>query len=93
MDFLKIFGREDVTSKDIAKERLRLILVHDRANVSPKFLEMIKGQLINIVSDYMEIEEEGMDIKLTRIKKDEETTVPALVANIPIRRMKHLAKI
>lgn len=93
MDFLKIFGREDVSSKDIAKERLRLILVHDRANVSPKFLEMIKSQLINIISDYMEIEEEGMEIKLTRMKKDEETTVPALVANIPIRRMKHLAKI
>jgi len=93
MDFLKIFGREDVSSKDIAKERLRLILVHDRANVSPKFLEMIKSQLINIISDYMEIEEDGMEIKLTRMKKDEETTVPALVANIPIRKMKHLAKI
>ncbi|AYO30974.1 MAG: cell division topological specificity factor [Thermoanaerobacteraceae bacterium] len=93
MDFLKIFGREDVASKDIAKERLRLILVHDRANVSPKFLEMIKGQLINIISDYMEIEEDGMEIKLTRMKKDEETTVPALVANIPIKKMKHLAKI
>jgi cell division topological specificity factor len=93
MDFLKIFGREDVASKDIAKERLRLILVHDRANVSPKFLEMIKGQLINIISDYMEIDEGGMEIKLTRMKKDEDTTVPALVANIPIKKMKHLAKI
>lgn len=93
MDFLKIFGREDVSSKDIAKERLRLILVHDRANVSPKFLEMIKGQLINIISDYMEIEEDGMEIKLTRMNKDEKTTVPALVANIPIKKMKHMAKI
>jgi cell division topological specificity factor len=54
---------------------------------------MIKGQLINIISDYMEIEEDGMEIKLTRMKKDEETTVPALVANIPIKKMKHLAKI
>jgi len=93
MDFLKIFGREDVSSKDIAKERLRLILVHDRANVSPKFLEMIKSQLINIISDYMEIEEDGMEIKLTRMNKDEGTTVPALVANIPIKKMKHMAKI
>lgn len=93
MDFLKIFGREDVSSKDIAKERLRLILVHDRANVSPKFLEMIKGQFISIISDYMEIEEEGMEVKLTRMKKDEDVMVPALVANIPIKKMKHLAKI
>ncbi|WP_422444569.1 cell division topological specificity factor MinE [Thermoanaerobacterium sp. DL9XJH110] len=93
MDFLKIFGKEDVSSKDIAKERLRLILVHDRANVSPKFLEMIKSQLINMISDYMEIDQEGLEVKLTRMQKDEDITVPALVANIPIKRVKHLAKI
>ena len=93
MDFLKIFGREDVSSKDIAKERLRLILVHDRANVSPNFLETIKGQLINMISNYMEIEEEGMEVKMTRMKKDEVTTVPALVANIPIKKVKHTARI
>ncbi len=93
MDFLKIFGRQDVSSKDIAKERLRLILVHDRANVSPKFLELIKSQLIHMISDYMEIDEEGTEIKLTRMDKDRNTTVPALVANIPIKKIKHLAKI
>ncbi|TYP57610.1 cell division topological specificity factor MinE [Thermosediminibacter litoriperuensis] len=92
MDFLKLFGREDVSSKDIAKERLRLILVHDRANVSPQFLEMIKSQIINIISDYVDIEEEGLEVKLTRMKKDEEITVPALVANIPIKRIKHVAR-
>jgi len=93
VDFLKIFGREDVSSKDIAKERLRLILVHDRANVSPKFLEMIKSQLIHMISDYMEIDEEGIEIKLTRMDKGKNITVPALVANIPIKKVKHLAKI
>ncbi|WP_213973992.1 cell division topological specificity factor MinE [Tepidanaerobacter acetatoxydans] len=93
MDFLKFFGREDVSSKDIAKERLRLILVHDRANVSPEFLEMIKSQLIDMISDYMEIDESGLEVKLTRMEKDEDITVPALVANIPIKKVKHLAKI
>ncbi|MDN5331663.1 MAG: cell division topological specificity factor [Tepidanaerobacteraceae bacterium] len=92
MDFLRLFGREDVSSKDIAKERLRLILVHDRANVSPQFLEMIKSQIINIISDYVDIEEEGLEIKLTRMKKNEDATVPALVANIPIKRIKHVAR-
>ncbi|MGI6486648.1 MAG: cell division topological specificity factor MinE [Tepidanaerobacteraceae bacterium] len=91
MNFLKLFGRENISSKDIAKERLRLILVHDRANVSPDFLETIKGQLINMISNYMEIEEEGMEVKMTRIKKDEVTTVPALVANIPVKKVKHIA--
>lgn len=93
MDFLKIFGREDVSSKDIAKERLRLILVHDRANVSPKFLEMIKSQLIDLISDYMEIDEEGLELKMTRMDKEKDITVPALVANIPIKKVKHLARI
>lgn len=93
MDFLKFFGKEDVSSKDIAKERLRLILVHDRANVSPKFLEMIKSQLIDLISDYMEIDEEGLEVKLTRMEKEEDISVPALMANIPIKKVKHLAKI
>ena len=68
-----------------------MILVHDRANVSPDFLETIKGLLINMISNYMEIEEEGMEVKMTRIKKDEVTTVPALVANIPVKKVKHIA--
>mgnify|MGYP000191322403 CR=1 FL=1 len=92
VDFLKLFGK-DVASKDIAKERLRLILVHDRANVSPQFLEMIKGQLIDVISDYMEIDREGLEVKLTRMEKEENVTVPALVANIPIKRVKRLARV
>ncbi|WP_206706890.1 cell division topological specificity factor MinE [Koleobacter methoxysyntrophicus] len=94
MDILKIFGKEEGQSKEVAKERLRLLLVHDRANVSPRFLEMIKGELIKVFSDYMEIEEEGMEIQLTRTKiGDTENLVPALIANIPIKRMKHIAKL
>jgi len=93
VDLLKFFGRESVSSKDIAKERLRLILIHDRANVSPKFLEMIKSQLIDMISNYMEVDEDGLELKMTRIDKEENVTVPALVANIPIKKVKHLAKV
>lgn len=93
MDLFKFFGRND-SSKDIAKERLKLVLIHDRANVSPQFLEMIKGELIKVISDYMEIDEQGLEIKLTRTKRDiDDSTVPALVANIPIKRMKDNSKI
>ena len=75
MDFFKFFSREDVSSKDIAKERLRLILVHDRASVSPKFLEMIKSRLIDMISDYMEIDEDGLEVKLTRIDMEKDVAV------------------
>ncbi len=93
MDLFKLFGRNE-SSKDIAKERLKLVLIHDRANVSPQFLDMIKGELIKVISDYMEIDESGLEIKLTRTKREvDDSTVPALVANIPIKRMKDNSKI
>ncbi len=89
MDLFKLFGKSDRGSKDIAKDRLQLLLIHDRANVSPQFLEMIKGEIMDVISDYIEIDESGLDIKLTRTKREEDgSTVPALVANIPIRKMK-----
>ena len=40
MDLLKLFTRKKETSKDVAKERLKLVLVHDRASFSPQFLEI-----------------------------------------------------
>lgn len=89
MDLFKLFGKSAKGSKNVAKDRLQLLLIHDRANVSPQFLEMIKGELIDVISDYIEIDESGLDIKLTRTKREEDgSTVPALVANIPIRKMK-----
>jgi len=92
MDLFKMFSKSD-NSKDIAKERLKLVLIHDRANVSPQFLEMIKGEIIGVISDYMEIDESGLEIRLTRTKRDiDDTSVPALVANIPIRKMKENGK-
>ncbi|HYF91474.1 MAG TPA: cell division topological specificity factor MinE [Symbiobacteriaceae bacterium] len=81
----KVFGR-DTSSADIAKERLRLVLVHDRTNVSPQFLESLKEELIAVISRYMEIETEHMDVTL----QSGENQV-ALVANIPVRRMKRAA--
>lgn len=89
MDFLKIFGKRQEKSKNVAKERLKLVLVHDRADLSPKFLNMIKSDIIRVISEYVDIEEEGLDIKLTRMKRDSDnTTISALVANIPIIKVK-----
>lgn len=89
LDLFKFFGKEEGASKEVAKERLKLVLVHDRANCSEKFLEMVRGDLLNVISDYMEIDESGLDIKIIRTKSDDEKIMPALVANIPIRKMKN----
>lgn len=79
----KLFAKESVNSKDIAKERLRLVLVHDRVNVSPQFMEILKDDMIRVISNYMEINEKDMEVNLTNTK-----TSVALIANIPVNRMK-----
>ena len=82
----RFFSKDDNKSKDIAKERLKLVLTHDRANVSPKYLDMMKDDIIKVMSGYMEIDEEGIDINLTRMANDDDTYISTLVANIPIKR-------
>ena len=82
------FNKGGNKSKNVAKERLKLVLVHDRANVSPQFLDMIKGDIIEVIKDYIEVDEGGIEINLTKTKREEDNAmVPALVANIPIKKM------
>ncbi|NLC69589.1 MAG: cell division topological specificity factor MinE [Clostridiaceae bacterium] len=88
LDFFSFFTRPKA-SKEIAKERLKLVLIHDRANVSPQFLEMIKSEIMKVITNYIDIDESALDIQLTRTKsEDGESIVPALVANIPIKSIK-----
>lgn len=92
LDLSKLFSRSK-NSKDLAKERLKLVLIHDRANVSPQFLEMVKGEIIKVISNYMDVDEESLDIQMTRTQSEEGgRIVPALVANIPIRNVKNSGK-
>ncbi len=82
-DFIsRMFGKES-SSKNVATERLRLVLVHDRANVSPEMLNALKEDLIRVISEYMDIDQAGLEVALNQ----EDNTV-ALVANIPVLRMK-----
>lgn len=89
LDLMSIFKRKNKSSKNLAKERLKLVLVHDRGDLSPKFLEMVKGDIIRVISEYMEIDEEGLDIQLTRTRRESDNVpIPALIANIPIIKVK-----
>lgn len=77
-------------SSNIAKDRLKLVLVSDRANCSPDIMEQIKNDIINVISKYVEIDLEGLDIKIEQTESEGNNgTVPALFANIPIKDMKH----
>lgn len=77
----------------IAKDRLRLVLVSDRAGCSPEIMEQIKNDIIAVITKYIEIDTEGLDIKITQTESDSDNgIVPALYANIPIRDMKSTKK-
>ncbi|WP_373898941.1 cell division topological specificity factor MinE [Haloimpatiens sp. FM7315] len=87
MDLFKIFSNKEA-SKNVAKERLKLILIHDRTDFSKEFLEDIKEALLNVISNYAEIDEAGLNVKFA--KTDElDGGKPALIASIPIKKMKN----
>lgn len=84
-DFIsRFFGKENGNSKNVAKERLRLVLVHDRANVSPQVLEALKEDLIMVINKYLEIDQAALEVSLNSTEDDS----IALVANIPILGMR-----
>lgn len=91
MDFFGFFKGKKTKSKDDAKNRLQLVLIHDRADMSPEFLETLKGEILEVLLKYVEIDKNEYDIQLTRVEsEDGERQLPALVANIPITRMKRV---
>jgi len=76
-------------SKDTAKERLHLVLMQDRANVSADFLELMKQEIIDVIKKYIEVEEDAIDVRLTnKIEEDGTTGAPFLYANIPVVNIK-----
>ena len=92
MNFLKkMTKKEDQTlkSKDAAKERLHLVLMQDRANVSADFLDLMKQEIIEVIKKYIDIDESAIDVKLTNKDNGDGTNgAPALYANIPILNIK-----
>ena len=91
----KVTKKEDQTlkSKDAAKERLHLVLMQDRANVSADFLELMKQEIIDVIKKYIEVDEKEIDVRLTNKENEDGTNgAPALYANIPILNIKNDAR-
>ena len=94
--FNKLKKKEEKTapnSKEAAKERLHLVLMQDRANVSADFLELMKQEIIEVIKKYIDIDEGAIDVRLTNKENEDGTNgAPALYANIPILNIKHEAR-
>ena len=94
--FKKLNKKENKTtshSKDAAKERLHLVLMQDRANVSADFLELMKQEIIEVIKKYIDGDESAIDGRLTNKENPDGTNgAPALYANIPIMNIKNETK-
>ncbi|MBK1811349.1 cell division topological specificity factor MinE [Clostridium sp. YIM B02505] len=86
MDLFKVFSNKP-TPKDVAKDRLKLILIHDRGDLAPEVLENIKQEILQVISKYVEIDSDDIDITITKTGEMDGDS-PALVANIPIKNVR-----
>lgn len=79
---LSLFKKEK--SGKVAKRRLQMVLIQDRASVSPEIMEKLRDDIIKVISKYMVINQSDMEISLENVEDS-----VALVANIPVQNMRH----
>ena len=83
IDFLSRFFRREEASKTMAKERLRLILMSDRVSLAPDIFDAMKGEMLEVLRRYLEIDERGMDVHFENAERQF-----ALLATIPVREVR-----
>jgi cell division topological specificity factor len=79
-------GSDDVDSKNVAKDRLRLVLVHDRSMLPPETLDALRIELIEVVSRYFEVDHATLSMDVQRTRESW-----ALMVNLPLRRARSVS--
>lgn len=87
MDFFRKFSSRP-TPKDVAKDRLKLILIHDRGDLPHETLDKIRMEILEVLSKYIEIDIDDVEIAVSK-SENLEGNNPSLVANIPIKNIKN----
>lgn len=83
MGIFSFFGKEKNKSKNIAKDRLKLVLIHDRAMLSSGALDQMKDEIIQVISKYVDIDRDELNISVKQ--QDDNLRRTTLVANIPLK--------
>lgn len=87
MGFFSLFtGKQK--SKDVAKNRLKVVLVQDKGGLSEDLLEKLQVEIMEVINKYIEIDDATMDVGVKKIENEEGDFVNAFVANIPIKMVK-----
>jgi len=79
--FQKFFKPKAPSSRQIAKERLQLVLVHDRTQISPQLLQLLKDEIIAVISKHIAIDHDGVEVTFTQNRRQSR-----LQADIPLQR-------
>ena len=82
MDFFRKKG-----SSEVAKNRLKFLLVSDGL-CSPEVMELIKNDIIEVISKHLDIDAQNLDIQLTETDTDGDGKAPTICANIPIKNVR-----
>lgn len=75
----RLFNSREPTSREVAKERLQLVLVHDRSNLSPEQVERMKDEILEVIARYVEFDRQSVNIRLMNQERES-----ILHAEIPI---------
>lgn len=86
--FNKVFGffrqaEKEENAKDTAVNRLRVVLMQDRTNLTPELLEKMRGELIELLSKYVEMDKDALELNF-----EQEGNQMALMLSIPVLRAK-----
>lgn len=87
MGFFKNLSNKP-TPKEVAKDRLKLILIHDRGEIAPEVIDKIREEILGVISKYIDIQMEDVEISVNRSGDEEGENTSALIANIPIKNIR-----
>lgn len=88
LDVNTLFSKKSKSSS-VAKDRLKLVLIHDRMNCSTELLEMMRSDILEVISRYVDIDTEELNIEISNMEYETGgKKAPVLSANIPIKNLK-----
>ncbi|MCE5222161.1 MAG: cell division topological specificity factor MinE [Clostridium sp.] len=87
MGFFKNLSNKP-TPKEVAKDRLKLILIHDRGEIAPDIIDKIREEILQVISKYIDIQVDDVEISVNRSGDEEGENASALIANIPIKNIR-----